>query len=170
MPQLCERLAVKGNYVINIPPWQKTKTGQKLHQNLILMKSAPRRFGKNTRGGGDETPICKMGRNIWADGKYVHNHDYSPSSVYSSVKKWIWGPLSRVQQPLVLCSAKIGVFSRKLIENVFTLIRKLAAGAIIASTTELAVIVINCIGHNSRNSVQDGVKQIQVLGTKFCQI
>ena len=51
MPQLCERLAVKGNYVINIPPWQKTKTGQKLHQNLILMKSAPRRFGKNTRGG-----------------------------------------------------------------------------------------------------------------------
>ena len=85
-------------------------------------------------------------------------------------KKWIWSPLSRVQQPLVLCSAKIGVFSRKLIENVFTLIRKLAAGAIIASTTELAVIVINCIGHNSRNSVQDEVKQIQVLGTKFCQI
>ena len=121
-------------------------------------------------GGGDETPICKMGRNIWADGKYVHNHDYSPSSVYSSAKKWIWSPLSRVQQPLVLCSAKIGVFSRKLIENVFTLIRKLAAGAIIASTTELAVIVINCIGHNSRNSVQDEVKQIQVLGTKFCQI
>ena len=39
MPQLCERLAVKGNYVINIPPWQKTKTGQKLHQNLIPMKS-----------------------------------------------------------------------------------------------------------------------------------
>ena len=120
--------------------------------------------------GGDETPICKTGRNIWADGKYVHNHDYSPSSVYSSAKKWIWNPLSRVQQPLVLCSAKIGVFSRKLIENVFTLIRKLAAGVIIASTTELAVIVINCIGHNSRNSVQDEVKQIQVLGTKFCQI
>ena len=120
--------------------------------------------------GGDETPICKMGRNIWADGKYVHNDDYSPSSVYSSAKKWIWSPLSRVQQPLVLCSAKIGVFSRKLIENVFTLIRKLAAGVIIASTTELAVIVINCIGHNSRNSVQDEVKQIQVLGTKFCQI
>ena len=73
-----------------------------------------------------------------------------PSSVYSSAKKLIWSPLSRVQQPLVLCSAKIGVFSRKLIENVFTLIRKLAAGAIIASTTELAVIVINCIGHNMK--------------------
>ena len=169
MPQLCERLAVKGNYVINIPPWQKTKTGQKLHQNLILMKSAPRRFGKNTRGGGDETPICKMGRNIWADGKYVHNHDYSPSSVYSSAKNE-FGAHSVVSNNPVLCSAKIGVFSRKLIENVFTLIRKLAAGAIIASTTELAVIVINCIGHNSRNSVQDEVKQIQVLGTKFCQI
>ena len=101
--------------------------------------------------------------------KICNNHEYSPSSVYSSAKNE-FGAHSVVSNNPVLCSAKIGVFSRKLIENVFTLIRKLAAGAIIASPTELAVIVINCIGHNSRNSVQDEVKQIQVLGTKFCQI
>ena len=67
VPQPYEVLALKGNY--EPPALAEIKTGQKLHQNLILMKSAPRRFGKNTRG--DETPICKMGRYIWANGKYV---------------------------------------------------------------------------------------------------
>ena len=110
-----------------------------------------------------------MGRYIWANGKYVTIMNIPPPP-FIFLQKNEFGAHSVVSNNPVLCSAKIGVFSRKLIENVFTLIRKLAAGAIIASPTELAVIVINCIGHNSRNSVQDGVKQIQVLGTKFCQI
>ena len=59
MPQLCERLAVKGNYVINIPPWQKTKTGQKLHQNLIPMKS---------EGEVDLAKIHQDETFIWQDG------------------------------------------------------------------------------------------------------
>ena len=110
-----------------------------------------------------------MGRYIWANGKYVTIMNIPPPP-FILLQKNEFGAHSVVSNNPVLCSAKIGVFSRKLIENVFTLIRKLAAGAIIASTTELAVIVINCIGHNSRNSAQDEVKQIQVLGTKFCQI
>ena len=103
-------------------------------------------------------------------GKITHfNHENIISWYYSSAKNE-FGTHSVVSNNPVLCSAKIGVFSRKLIENVFTLIRKLAAGAIIASTTELAVIVINCIRHNSQNSFQDEIKQIQVLGGKVCQI
>ena len=167
MPQLCERLAVKGNYVINIPPWQKTKTGQKLHQNLILMKSAPRRFGKNTRG---TKHLFAKWAVTFGQMENMYTIMNIPPPPFILLQKNEFGAHSVVSNNPVLCSAKIGVFSRKLIENVFTLIRKLAAGAIIASTTELAVIVINCIGHNSRNSVQDEVKQIQVLGTKFCQI
>ena len=112
-----------------------------------------------------------MGRYIWANGKYVTIMNIPPPP-FILLQKNEFGAHSVVSNNPVLCSAKIGVFSRKLIENVFTLIRKLAAGAIIASPTELAVIVINCIRHNSRNSVQDEITQIQVLdflGLKFAK-
>ena len=58
---------------------------------------------------------------------------------------------------LTLCTSdKIGVFSGKLIQNVFTLIPKLRPAAIIASQTELVVIVINWpLVQNSANTNQD---------------